>query len=222
MTCYRVRWFTTLLSEHKLKKITCSSVTDASNVAITGHVLNERGTGTTFDRKSSWDRLKVLQKKNKKKKTWSTAPIYLLSVPLQVILTDEYISGAFGSLGISCISESVIVVWNSTCSAPCWLTFMLFGLKRTQEALRSYLVFHSLRARRIGHFRVPPGLCIKTSAQPLMWKWLFILMQIKLILTRKVLHLASFWKWGFLELGSGLLTYTRRSPRAGPKVNYSF
>ena len=31
-------------------------------------------------------------------------------------------------------------------------------------------------------------------------------MQIKLIVTRKVVHLASFRKWGFLELGSGLLT----------------
>ena len=28
--------------------------------------------------------------------------------------------------------------------------------------------------------------------------------QIKLIFTRKVVHLASFWKWGFLELGNGL------------------
>ena len=27
----------------------------------------------------------------------------------------------------------------------------------------------------------------------------------KLIFTRKVVHLASFWKWGFLELRSGLL-----------------
>ena len=52
----------------------------------------------------------------------------------------------------------------------------------------------------------PPSLCIKTrlSAQPLIWKWFFILMQIKLIFTRKFVHLASFWKWGFLELGSGL------------------
>ena len=32
----------------------------------------------------------------------------------------------------------------------------------------------------------------------------FNLMQVKLIFTRKVVHLASFWKWGFLELGSGL------------------
>ena len=34
---------------------------------------------------------------------------------------------------------------------------------------------------------------------------ILILMQIKLIFTRKVAHLASFWKWGFLELGNGLL-----------------
>ena len=60
----------------------------------------------------------------------------------------------------------------------------------------------------IGHLRVSPGLCFKTrlSAQPLIhWKSSFILMQIKLIFTRKVVHLASFWKSGFLELGSGLL-----------------
>ena len=55
-------------------------------------------------------------------------------------------------------------------------------------------------------FRVPPSLCIKTrvSAQPLIWKWFFIVVQIKLIFTRKV-HLTLFWKWGFLELGSSLL-----------------
>ena len=45
----------------------------------------------------------------------------------------------------------------------------------------------------------------KLSAQPLIWKWFFILMQIKLIFTRKFVHLASLWKWGSLELGSGLL-----------------
>ena len=54
--------------------------------------------------------------------------------------------------------------------------------------------------------RVPPGLCFKArvGAQPLIWKSFFILMQIKLIFRRKVVHLASFWKWGFLELGNGL------------------
>ena len=58
----------------------------------------------------------------------------------------------------------------------------------------------------IGHFRVPQDLCFKTrvAAQSLIRKSFFILMQIKLIFTRRVVHLASFWKWGFLELGSGL------------------
>ena len=31
------------------------------------------------------------------------------------------------------------------------------------------------------------------------------MMQIKLIFTTKVSHLASFWKWDVLELGNGLL-----------------
>ena len=35
------------------------------------------------------------------------------------------------------------------------------------------------------------------SSQPLIWTWFFILMQIKLVFTRKVVHLASLWKWGF-------------------------
>ena len=58
----------------------------------------------------------------------------------------------------------------------------------------------------IGHFRVSPGLCIKTrlGAQPLIWKWFFILMQIKLLSTRKVEHLTSFWYRGPGELGNGL------------------
>ena len=46
----------------------------------------------------------------------------------------------------------------------------------------------------IGHFRVPSGLCFKrrVGVQPLIWKSFFILMQIKLIFTKKVVHLASF------------------------------
>ena len=57
---------------------------------------------------------------------------------------------------------------------------------------------------KIGHFRVPPVLnSIKTrlNAQPLIWKWFFILMQVKPIFTRKVVH---FSKSVILELGSGL------------------
>ena len=40
-------------------------------------------------------------------------------------------------------------------------------------------------------------------------------MQIKLISTRKVVYLASFWKWGFLELGSGLFVTLRLRGRLG-------
>ena len=66
----------------------------------------------------------------------------------------------------------------------------------------------------IGHLRVSPGLCIKTRlcAQPLIWKWFFILMQIKVIFTRKIVHLYSFWKLGFLELGSGLFLIMQSTP----------
>ena len=63
------------------------------------------------------------------------------------------------------------------------------------------------------YFRVPPGFCIKTrlSAQPLIRKWFFILMQIKLIFARKVVYLASFWKRGFWnsEVFLRLLVETR-------------
>ena len=56
----------------------------------------------------------------------------------------------------------------------------------------------------IGYFRVSPAQASVPnevlSAQPLIWKWFSILMQIK----RKVVHFALFWNWGFLKLGSGL------------------
>ena len=43
----------------------------------------------------------------------------------------------------------------------------------------------------IDHFWVASSLCFKAglSAKLLIWKWFYILMQIKLILTRKVFHL---------------------------------
>ena len=59
--------------------------------------------------------------------------------------------------------------------------------------------------RLVGHFRVLPSRCIKTrlSAQPLIWKWFFILVQIKIIFTKKgcalglILKVRVFWtrKW---------------------------
>ena len=42
------------------------------------------------------------------------------------------------------------------------------------------------------------------------WSVTFILMQVKLVFTRKVPHLVSFWKWEFLELSNGLLLHWRR------------
>ena len=64
----------------------------------------------------------------------------------------------------------------------------------------------------ISHFRVPPGLCIKArlTAQPLIWKWFFILMQIK-----QVVHLASFWKWGFLN---SEVDYSERTHCPSPRA----
>ena len=66
-------------------------------------------------------------------------------------------------------------MWSCSCLAVC--------------RAKAVLSFHSFfKTLRICHFWVPPGLCIKTrlSAQPLIWKWFFILMQLKLIFTRKV------------------------------------
>ena len=53
--------------------------------------------------------------------------------------------------------------------------------------------------RPIGLFPVPPFLCIKTrlSVQPLIWKRFFILMQIKLIFTRKLCTWPQFESEGF-------------------------
>ena len=54
-----------------------------------------------------------------------------------------------------------------------------------------------------GYFRVAPSLCFKArlGAKLLIWTMRFILLHIKLIFTRKVLLLVSFWKWETLELG---------------------
>ena len=50
-------------------------------------------------------------------------------------------------------------------------------------------------------------------------KMIFILAQMKLILTRKVLHLALFSRWEFLELGNGLKATLRRKVMQINKVN---
>ena len=62
----------------------------------------------------------------------------------------------------------------------------------------------TVRTYWYSHHNNRPNLCFKAklSAKPLIWKWSFILMQIKLIIARKVLNLASVWKWEFLELAN--------------------
>ena len=79
---------------------------------------------------------------------------------------------------------------------------LVFSPVRHSLCPRPLLTHFSLK----GHFRIPLGLCIETrlSAQPLLWKWIFMLLQIIFILTTKVVHQASFWKWGSLELGNDL------------------
>ena len=66
-------------------------------------------------------------------------------------------------------------------------------------------VFRLKIAKRdlIGYSRFDPSLCFKArlGAKLLIWTMRFILLHIKLIFTRKVLHLVSFWKWEILELG---------------------
>ena len=51
----------------------------------------------------------------------------------------------------------------------------------------------------------------------MIWIWLFIFKQMKLISTRKVLHLASFWKW---ECGSRKKAYCSRLAQLSTKKQH--
>ena len=119
MTCYRIRWCTTLPSEHKLRRITRSSATDDSNVAIIGHVLNERGIGTTYDRKGSWNRLKVLSYSTKPPPVKRSSSGYSYG---RIHIWCIWVLGDSVIVKISCISESVIVVWKAALVVRhvCW------------------------------------------------------------------------------------------------------
>ena len=69
---------------------------------------------------------------------------------------------------------------------------LLDVLKRERNTLCSIYGLRSVCKQLKQSVKV--SLCIKTrlSAQPLIWKGIFILVQIKVIFTRKVVHLASF------------------------------
>ena len=89
--------------------------------------------------------------------------------------------------------------WMASCKGP--IVDKIFFLPRWKACVRR---------TKLGHFRVPRNLAFKArlTAKPLIWKWFLIMMQIKLIFTTKVSHLASFWKWEFLELGNDLFLRT--------------
>ena len=71
---------------------------------------------------------------------------------------------------------------------------IFFALILDYSVIHHFRIAHNTTLSSIGHFRVPPSLFFKTkvAAQPLIWKSFFILMEIKHIFTRKVVHLASF------------------------------
>ena len=58
------------------------------------------------------------------------------------------------------------------------------------------------------HFRVPPDLCFKTrlSALPLIWKYFLILMEIKLIFTRRLSTWPHFKNESFWNSEEAYLT----------------
>ena len=72
----------------------------------------------------------------------------------------------------------------------------------TQGSFKTFLSFIKQMAKlsMLGHFRVALSLCFKAR----LWKRLFILVQIKLIFTWKIFHLASFWK---REIWNSKMTY---------------
>ena len=66
--------------------------------------------------------------------------------------------------------------------------------------------YHTIQYNSICHLRVPKNLTFKTrlSAKLLLWKWVLFASQSKIIFISMASHLASLWKWDFLELGNGL------------------
>ena len=103
------------------------------------------------------------------------------------------------------LSSDASSVWNF------WARFSDVVSRGNRWSRGEMSAAFSLPRRRKSNRPFPsfPGLCFKTrvGAQPLIWKLFFILMQIKLLFTSKIVHLGSFWKRGFLELGSGLLSH---------------
>ena len=89
--------------------------------------------------------------------------------------------------------DMVSVATTSTVELKIWCLSLFIRIQNASE--------------KIGHFPVAKASVSKwAKCEAIEIKRIFFnLVQIKLILTTKVVQLASFWKWGFLELGNGLL-----------------
>ena len=86
-----------------------------------------------------------------------------------------------------------------------WFWSILNGVT-LKTSNRHFCAWVSWKWKGSRHFRLTPGLWIKTrlSAQPLIWKCFFILMQIKLIFTRKASQKVLFFTATF---STPLLTF---------------
>ena len=110
-------------------------------------------------------------------------------------------------------------VWRTNAEFPCWwrVTTLIFWLvegnlqpihRENSGGFATCLFTQDKRTywEVNNPFPCPlEPLYQKVLSLGLIWKWVFIPMQIKLFFTVKVVHLASFWKWGFLELKSSLI-----------------
>ena len=94
---------------------------------------------------------------------------------------------------------------------PCWRAKVALGQDKQRKLPFKFINVCSLLfvfnrpfpSSKESHFQSEANI----SAKPLLWKWVLIMMQIQLIFTTKVSHLASFWKRDFLELRNGLLSH---------------
>ena len=79
------------------------------------------------------------------------------------------------------------------------------GARKEREETAFY---ESTDCKIIGHFLIVSSLCFKArpSARPLIRKLFFYSHASNIHFHKRDVHLASFWKWEFLELGSGIFS----------------
>ena len=96
--------------------------------------------------------------------------------------------------------KNTTAMWNKNSTSWMFWRFVSRILCSCQSGTRAHSLPSpppvALAMLATDHFRVDPSLFSKArqKAKLLIWKWVFILMQIKLIFTRKVLHVASLWQ----------------------------